>query len=145
MALPDGGEAVCDECMRHSTETPESVGDLMTVDLIAVLPDDQVGRARDLLLTLGLHALPVMKGNDVLGIVTSTDLVDDWPDDELVSAAMTPVPTLINVAATPQEAAELMLSNRIHHLLVTDEVEVMGILSSFDLLEALTTSVPYSR
>lgn len=97
------------------------------------------------MLTLELHALPVMQGNDVLGIVTSSDLVDDWPNDDPVSDIMTPVPTLINVEASLQEAAEIMISHRIHHLLVTDEVEVMGILSSFDLLRALTVSVPHPR
>lgn len=32
-----------------------------------------------------------------------------------------------------------MLADRVHHLLVTDEREVIGILSSLDLLAALTT------
>lgn len=111
----------------------------MTVDLIALVPGDRVGRARDLLLTLGIHALPVMDGNDALGIVTSTDLVDDWGEDESVTSIMTPAPTLIDVEASLSEAAELMVSHRIHHLLVSDSVEVVGILSSFDLLTALAT------
>lgn len=123
--------------MKQHSGVPETIGDLVTVDIVAVLPHDKAGRARDILLTLGVHAVPVMEGNDVLGIVTSADLVEEWPDDELVSAVMTPVPTSINVEASVAEAAELMLSHRIHHLLVTDDIEVMGILSSLDLLRAL--------
>lgn len=126
-----------DEPMKQHSGVPESIGDLVTVDLVAVLPHDKAGRARDILLTLGVHAVPVMEGNDVLGIVTSADLVEEWPDDELVSAVMTPAPTSVNVEASVAEAAELMLSHRIHHLLVTDDIEVMGILSSLDLLQAL--------
>lgn len=123
--------------MRQNNEVPEVVGDLMTVDLIAVQPDDRVQRARDLLLSLGINALPVMDGNDVLGIVTSTDLIDDWPEEEFISTIMTAVPTSISVEASVAEAAETMVSNRVHHLMVDDDHEVVGILSSFDLLAAL--------
>ncbi|MEL7158592.1 MAG: CBS domain-containing protein [Actinomycetota bacterium] len=128
--------------MRTEKRLPETVGDLMTVDLVAMLPHDRASRARNTLLTLGVHALPVMEGNDVLGIITSADLVDDWPPDEPVSSFMTPVPTLINVEASIAEAAELMVAHRIHHLMVTDEIEVIGILSSLDLVQALIEAPP---
>lgn len=150
---PSGDQRLCprssvlvwDGFMTHRGEVPESVADLVTVDLVAVLPHDRVGRARDILLTFGIHALPVMEGNDVLGIVTSADLVEEWPDDELVSTVMTPAPTTIAVEASIAEAAELMVSHRIHHLLVTDSIEVMGIVSSLDLLQALVGTASSSR
>jgi CBS domain-containing protein len=125
--------------MRETQAPPETVGDLMTVDLVALLPTDRVGRARDLLISIGIHALPVMEGNDVVGIVTSTDLVDDWEEDEPITTVMTPTPILISTEATIEEAADTMVANRTHHLLVSDDQEVVGILSSFDLLQALTT------
>jgi CBS domain-containing protein len=124
--------------MPTDRQPPKFVNDVMTVDLIALLPEDRVSRARDLLLSVGIHALPVMEGNDVLGIVTSTDLIDDWPEDDLVSAIMTPVPLSIHLDASVREAADLMIDSRIHHLLVKDEREVIGIISSLDLLDAVT-------
>ncbi len=127
--------------MRDSEEPPETVGDLMTVDLVALLPTDRVERARSVLLTLGIHALPVMEGNNVVGIVTSTDLIDEWSEDEVITSVMTPTPTLIGVEATLQEAADVMLAERTHHLMVTDDTEVIGIVSTFDLLEALSSPV----
>ena len=125
--------------MNHSAEPPTLVGDLMTVDLTGLIPTDRIGRARDLQISLGIHALPVMDGNNVLGIVTSTDLVDDWPEDDPVTSIMSPAPTSIEAEATVGEAAALMLAERIHHLMVTDETGVIGILSSFDLLGALAS------
>jgi len=127
--------------MTSNRESPQFVGDIMTVDLIALLPGDRVQRARDLLISVGIHALPVMEGNDVLGIVTSSDLIDDWPEDEVVSKIMTPVPTSIHVDASIGEAAELMVSKRMHHLLVSDSSEVIGILSSLDLVDALSSMI----
>ncbi len=115
-----------------------TVSDLMTGDLLAVLPGDPVGRARDIMLSVGVHAVLVMEGNDVLGIVTSTDVIDTWPDTEPVDTLMTPAPVGLDVGASVREAAETMIDRRTHHLLVTDGEEVVGILSSFDLLDALT-------
>mgnify|MGYP002630084680 CR=1 FL=1 len=111
----------------------------MTPDLIAVGPSDRTGRARDLLMTLALHALPVMDGNDVVGIVTTSDLVDDWPDDEPVSTIMSTAPHTIAAEAGFREAVDVMIDRRIHHLLVESDGEVIGILSSLDLLHLLAT------
>jgi len=126
--------------MRRRDAPPATVGDLMTEDLLAILPDDRVGRARDVMLSVGVHAVLVMDGNEVLGIVTSTDLIDNWPDDEPIATVMTAAPATISVEATVREAAESMISSRTHHLLVEDGHEVIGILSSFDLLDALTVA-----
>lgn len=126
--------------MKLTNESPTTVAEVMTVDLVALLPTDRVGRARDTLLAVGVHALPVMEGNDVLGIVTSADLIDDWPEGDPVSSIMTPTPTSIHVDASISEAAETMIGQRIHHLLVSDDREIIGILSSLDLLGALTTT-----
>lgn len=125
--------------MREIQTPLETIGDLMTVDMIALIPTDRVGRARDTLIALGIHALPVMEGNDAVGIVTSTDLVDGWDEDVQVTSIMTPTPIMVDVEASIQEAAETMVQNRTHHLLVTDDHEVVGIVSSFDLLKVLAT------
>lgn len=112
----------------------------MTTDLIALGPDDRVGRARDLLICLGIHALPVIVDNEVLGIVTSADLVDDWPDDEVVSTIMTGSPFTIAAEAGFREAADQMITRRVHHLMVELDGDVIGILSSLDLLHVFITS-----
>ena len=126
--------------MRLSDEAPTHVNDLMTSDLLKVKPGDLVDHARDLLLTIGIHALPVMDGNEVVGIVTSADLTEGWNGDEPVSAVMTRAPVTIDLGATIGEAAETMIGSRIHHLLVTDDAEVVGILSSLDLLRVLVVT-----
>lgn len=94
------------------------------------------------MLSAGVHAVLVMDGNDVRGIVTSTDLLDSWPDDEPIATVMTQAPVSIGAQTPLREAARAMIVGRTHHLLVGDEVdgesEVVGILSSFDLLEAIT-------
>ncbi len=118
-------------------ENPTIIEDLMTSEPITIEPGDKVGRARDLMLTLGIHALPVVREDVVVGIVTSTDLIDNWPDDEAVSTVMTSAPYSIDIETGLREAADLMIERRVHHLLVERHGHTVGILSSLDLLYTL--------
>lgn len=123
--------------MEPTSAGAESLEDVMTIEPVVIGPNDKLGRARDLILTLGIHALPVTSGKTVVGLVTSSDLVDDWPDDEVVSTVMTSLPYTIGVDASVVEAAAYMVEQRVHHLLVVRGAETVGILSSLDLLDAL--------
>ncbi len=113
------------------------VKDYLTADLITINPDDSVSRARDLMLGLGFHGLPVVDGNNVVGIVTSADLVEEWPLGEPVATIMSRAVRLVDADAPVTVAAELMRNESIHHLVVMDENGIAGILTSFDLLAAL--------
>jgi len=109
----------------------------MTDDLITIEPTDTIGQARDLLLALGIHALPVLEGHEVCGILTSADLAEDWSEDRAVSIAMSAPVSSIGPEATLREAADRMLSLNVHHLIVEDGRPV-GIITTFDLLRAFT-------
>ncbi len=139
MTLENLGLQMSTEPMSVNRASQSTVQSLMSADLIAVRPDDRVGRARDLVLSIGIHALPVMDGNAVVGIVTSSDLVDDWPEDVAVSTIMTRSILAVDVESSLQEAAEAMLNGRTHHLLVQSSGETVGILSSLDLLQVLVS------
>lgn len=49
--------------------------DFMTSNVITVRPDDTVGLAADMFLTNDLHALPVVDDGELVGIVTTHDLL----------------------------------------------------------------------
>lgn len=124
--------------MQQNERSPAGIEDLMTTEPIMIEPSDKIGRARDMMLTLRIHALPVIgQSEEIVGIVTSTDLVDDWADDELIASVMTSVPFMIDVETGIREAAECMIERRVHHLLVERSGQLIGILSSLDLLDAL--------
>lgn len=139
MALLRRGVIRFDTGMIEPSASPATVGDLMTPELLSLEPGDPISRARDLMLAFGINALPVMEDVMVVGIVTSSDLVDDWPDQDTVSTIMSTAPFSIRIDASLREAAEQMVQFRIHHLLVESDGLVAGILSSLDLLEALAS------
>ena len=116
------------------------VDDLMVTGVVSLDPDTTVGRARELMLGLGIHGLPVVDDvGEVVGIVTSSDLVEEWPHGEPVSAIMSSRVLSIQVDAPVVEAAEEMLNAKIHHLLVRRGEQPVGILSSLDLLAAIVS------
>jgi CBS domain-containing protein len=124
--------------MGNNDRSPSVVADLMSTDLVTVHSSDSVGRARDLLAAIRIHALPVVEDGRIIGILTSADLADYWPDDQRVSKVMTAAPYRISGNAAIEDAAREMLARQVHHLIVDEPGGSVGILSSFDLLRALT-------
>ena len=112
------------------------VSDLMAEQVITASPTSTVEEARGLMKEHKISALPVVgEEGDALGIVTSTDLAAEL-------AGETPLSTLMGegVHAVPayndvNVAARIMRKNKVHHVVVTHEKKVVGILSSFDLLK----------
>ena len=83
-----------------------------------------------------ISAVPVVdsEGHPV-GIVSGADLVREHNPKSPVSTIMTE-----NVHTVPQYdevsvAARIMRNHRIHHVVVTHEQKVVGMISSFDLLK----------
>lgn len=115
--------------------TGPTVGDLMIAGVVSVDPSDTIGRARELMLGLGFHSLPVVDSQgEVVGFVTSSDLVEEWPFGEAVETIMSRRVIAIDVSDSAERAAGLMLDEGIHHLLVNRRGRPVGVLSSFDLL-----------
>lgn len=124
--------------MSKSTSSVQRVGDLMTGDLVSLGPLDSMGRARMILTESGLHAIPIIDEDQPFGMVTLADCRGRRAD-ELLGDVMAGPPVTIDIDATPSEAAALMRSQYVHHLLVTegDSRSVVGMLSTYDLLATL--------
>ena len=123
-----------------------NVDQIMTQAVVSLDPDDTVARARELMLGLRTHGLPVVdREGHVVGIVTSSDLVETWPDGEPVDEIMSAHVHAVEVGTTVRDAAATMRANKIHHLLVTRKRQPVGIISSFDILRAVAPSEPDDR
>lgn len=118
-------------------DTVQDIGDLMTGDLIAVRPSDRVGRALDILLQSGLHALPVIDdGGRAVGLVTTADLVA-VDADELIGERFYGPPITLDRRSQISLAATMMRQEYVHHIIVTENDTAVGMLSSYDLLKML--------
>ena len=112
------------------------VEDLMAAQVMTATRHQSVGHVRDLMSKHGIHCLPVIDTDgEPVGIVTSSDLIGGKDDETLVGKVMTTEVTTVSPYAGPHLAARTMRNRKIHHLVVTDEKKVVGILSTFDLLQ----------
>ncbi len=115
------------------------VNDLMAPDVILATPYDTVGDLRSTMLDEGVHAIPIVDATDVpLGILTSSDLMKDVPSNTYACEVMTPVPVFtVPKYSDIHVAARIMRNHKLHHVVVTHEKQVVGILSSYDFLQLI--------
>ena len=119
---------------RESTTV--HVEDLMIQRVVSLTRHQTVGHARELMQRLSIHSIPIVDGDgEPVGILTSADLLSDVKDETLIGQVMTREVCTVARYAAPAVAAQLMRKHKIHHLVVTDEQKVVGVLSSYDLLQ----------
>jgi CBS domain-containing protein len=111
------------------------VQDLMVPSVTTTTPGESVGRVREIMSAQHISSIPVVDPEGVpIGIVTATDLIDDPPDELPVERIMAHKVYVVSQYDDVSVAARVMRNQRIHHVVVTHEKKIVGILSSFDLL-----------
>ncbi len=143
----------------------QRVNEVMTRDVFAVAPDTSLETAARMLAQKRISGAPVIDGRHVVGVVSANDLVDPDADvsgvpgfplyyrvsdglaEEMgdhvrlrpgrVMEVMTPGALTIDANATVVEAAARMLQLGVHRLLVVrDDDELVGVVSTVDLLRS---------
>jgi CBS domain-containing protein len=123
------------------------IKDIMSAPVYVVSPDENVARARNLMLRHKIGRLVIVEDNKPIGIVTKKDITrrlsqaePQWRrrpiDDIPVRKVMTESLITIFPDATPRQLAELMSENNIGGLpVVNNKDEVMGIVTKWDLIK----------
>lgn len=112
------------------------IADLMATQVVSAQPHQSVEHVRGILQRCGIHALPVVGPDDeAVGIVSSTDLAADLKNGTPVSQIMTEDVKTVPAYNDVSIAARIMRKHHIHHVVVTHEKRVVGIISSYDLLK----------
>ena len=123
-----------------------TVADVMTAEVQTLTADATVGELRDLLYVHGIGSVPIVDEVGVVGIVTATDVVEDWAPELPLGTLMRSEVHSVSRATSVESAARTMRERGIHHLVVTEDgVGIDGIVSSWDLLAALADLVDELR
>ena len=113
-----------------------TIEDLMVKSVVTTRPHKSVGHVKDIMKTNGIQSVPVVGEDDqVLGIITATDMLEDTSDNTPVSNVMTKNVYSVPLYSDVHIAARVMRNHKIHHVVVTHEKQLVGILSAFDLLK----------
>src|SRR5690554_5344701 len=92
-------------------------------DPITVSPDTTIGEVVELTRTHNISGVPVVDGDDLVGIVTSRDLRFETHYENPVSSIMTQKDKLVTVKeeASREKVLHLLHTNRIEKVLVVDD------------------------
>lgn len=112
-----------------------NVADLMVPNVVTTTPHKTVAHVKTMMRNSNVRVIPVVgPEEEPVGIISASDLLDDVSDETPVGHIMT---TKIYSVAQYDDVhvpARVMRNHRIHHVVVTHENRVVGILSSFDLM-----------
>jgi len=114
-------------------------------DPITVTPDKTVGEVLALTREKNISGVPVVEGDQLVGIVTHRDLRFETRLDAPVSAVMTPQDKLVTVreGADPDEVLLLLHKHRIEKVLVVDDgFRLKGMITAKDFQKA--TDFPHA-
>lgn len=123
------------------------IKDIMSAPVYVVSPDENVARARNLMLRHKIGRLVIVEDNKPIGMVTKKDITrrlsqaePQWRrrpiDDIPVRKVMTESLITIFPDATPRQLAEIMSENNIGGLpVVNNKDEVIGIVTKWDLIK----------
>ena len=122
------------------------VGNLMSLDPIVIRSDAPAAEAERLLKTYHVGGLPVVDGDDLVGVVSQSDLVvarssqmigAQW-DRLRVRHLMTVPAVTVHATATFAYAALQMVTRHIHRLVVVgDDGSPIGVVTTLDLLRSM--------
>jgi CBS domain-containing protein len=112
------------------------IADVMAKRVISAQPHHTIEHVRGLFERNRIHAVPVIGAEgEPQGIVTSADLAQDLKNATPVSQVMTQDVRTVPAYNDASVAARIMRKHKIHHIIVTHEKRVVGVISSFDLLK----------
>ena len=117
------------------------VKELMTPQVVAVRPTDSLAAARELLREKRIHHLLVLENGRVVGLLSYRDLIGK-SDAQSVSDVMSRDVVTVASWDTARNAAAKMIGRTHGCLPVVDGDTVAGILTSTDLLHAVTSARP---
>jgi CBS domain-containing protein len=112
------------------------VHDLMSKNVVTAQPHQTVATIKQKMTKHKLNSIPVVStAKEPIGVVSASDIVvvekAGLPVKHIMTERVYTVPAYDDVSV----AARIMRNHKIHHLMVTDNQALIGIISSFDLLK----------
>ncbi len=123
--------------IKVARERLGTVGELMSEVVCVIDENATVAEATQTLSSMKVGGAPVVSGEEVVGVVSQSDLLGHPRADAPVTSAMTATVFAVRPGDPVLLAARLMVEQQIHRVVVVnDDGELYGMLSSMDVLRA---------
>lgn len=129
------------------------VSSIMTKNVIAVTPEDDLLKVKEVFDNYSIHHLPVVKFKELVGIISKTDFlhflhgfkgndVDKFLDETRLKAwkaeeIMTRGLAKVDSTEPIRTILDVFLINRFHAIPIVDNDELVGIVTTYDIIKAL--------
>lgn len=117
------------------------VSTVMTNELVAVDTEMNMGDVANLMLENNVGGMPVMDDGDVVGLVTKSDLIDTCRGKAYEKQTVGDVMSTELITVSPSDrlvhARRVMLDAQVGRLLVMEDEDVAGIITSKDISRAM--------
>ena len=112
--------------------------ELMSSNVITAQPHQTVGQLKEKMAKRSLSSVPVVSPDNIpVGVVSASDILATEKEGTAISNIMTEKVYTIPEYEDVSVAARMMRNHKIHHLIVTQEQKVVGVISSYDLLKLI--------
>lgn len=135
----------------------ESISKIMSNHLITVHHGDPISKVRQLASEHGVHHIPVVSGDQLVGIISWSDILrvsfgDTFQADQravdatldhtfTIEQVMKKNPVTLQETATVRDAAEILARGEFHAVPVVNGGKLVGIVSSTDLIKYLLDQI----
>lgn len=113
-----------------------NVSEIMISPVIVTQGNKTIEHVSELIARKKINAIPVLSfDGEIEGIITTNDVARESDNTKLVENIMTTKTHVVSVNSGIQDAAKMMEKHNVHHLVVMDDGQVVGIISSMDFVK----------
>lgn len=119
-----------------------TISSMMTAQTKTATMDASVAQVEDLMRSCAISAMPIIENEEghVIGIISMRDIMrflQEKRDPTAVSAweICNYKPIAVSSNTSISDVAKLMVSNGVHHILVTENQRTVGIVSALDFVK----------
>lgn len=111
------------------------IEEIMISPVVVTRKNRTIKQVRELIERKEINAVPVLSSNaEIEGIISSSDIAKVHDDSKLVEEVMTKKVHVAVKETSVQDAAKMMVKHHCHHIVVMEEGQVIGMISSMDIV-----------
>lgn len=112
------------------------VEEIMSKPVLCKEPQATVSELKTLFTNESLHAIPILESDGTIaGIITSSDLIAVHNETLEARQILTPKVHICIPTNRVKDAAKTMIKHGVHHMVVMENGEVVGMISSMDIVK----------
>ncbi len=114
------------------------IKEIMTTDVKTISSNNSISEAANIMKTLDIGAVPIVKDNVPIGIITDRDIIirgvaTGKNSNDAVSSIMTPDVVTVSPDLDVHDAADIMAAKQIRRLPIVENKQLVGIVAIGDM------------